>query len=43
MNGVVSFITKDGRTSASNTAPVETGLQSLVLLAVGVGIGSVPC
>ena len=30
-----------GRTSANKIAPVETGLQSLVLLVIGVGVGAV--
>ena len=43
-NGVVNFIQREGRTSASKIAPVEIGLQSLVLFPVGtIGIGSVLC
>lgn len=40
-NGVVIFIAKLGRMSASKMAPVDTGLQSLVLFVIGVGVGAV--
>ena len=40
-NGIVSFIARLGRTSASKIAPVETGLQSLVLFVVWLGVGTV--
>lgn len=42
--GIVSFIARLGRTSASKMAPVETGLQSLELLfTIGLGVGFVLC
>lgn len=40
-NGVTSFVVKLGMTSARRIAPVDTGLQSLVLLPTGGGTGSV--